>query len=79
MWMFVSSCVYEIPRLLSLLVLACIASKDERCRFAIGAGFGITPSENLPDLPNETRAVANSPVGPVDPVVNGSMSEPVNK
>ena len=24
MWLFVSSCVYEIPRLLSLLVLACI-------------------------------------------------------
>ena len=23
-------CTYEIPRLLSLLVLACIASKDER-------------------------------------------------
>ena len=30
MWLFVSSCVYEIPRLLRLLVLACIASKDER-------------------------------------------------
>ena len=30
MWLFVSSCVYEIPRLLSLLVLASIASKDER-------------------------------------------------
>ena len=32
MWLFVSSCVYEIPRLVSLLVglLACIASKDER-------------------------------------------------
>ena len=34
MWIFVSSsvclCTYEIPRLLSLLVLVCIASKDER-------------------------------------------------
>ena len=26
----IQSCVYEIPRLLSLLVLACIASKDGR-------------------------------------------------
>ena len=25
-----SRCTYEIPRLLSLLVLACIVSKDER-------------------------------------------------
>ena len=24
MWLFVSTCVYEIPRLLSLLVLACM-------------------------------------------------------
>ena len=30
MWLFVSSCVYEIPMLLSLLVLDCITSKDER-------------------------------------------------
>ena len=35
MWLFVSRCVYapteyEISRLLSLLVLVCIASKDER-------------------------------------------------
>ena len=43
MWLFVSSCVYEIHRLRSLLELACIVSKDERCRFAIGAGFGTTP------------------------------------
>ena len=30
MWLFVSSYVYEMPRLLSLLVLVCIGSKDER-------------------------------------------------
>ena len=30
MWLFVSSCVYEMPRLLSVLVLACITSNDER-------------------------------------------------
>ena len=30
MWLFVSRCVYEIPRFLSVLVLTCIASKDER-------------------------------------------------
>ena len=30
MVVFVSSCVYEIPRLLSLLVLACVTSNDER-------------------------------------------------
>ena len=29
-----------------------------------------------PDLPNETRVVVNSPVGPV---LNGSIIEPVNK
>ena len=29
-WLFVSSCVYEVPSLLRLLVVACIASKDER-------------------------------------------------
>ena len=43
---------------------------------AIAVGFGTTPSENPPDLPNETRAVANSPVGPV---LNGSIIDPVNK
>ena len=32
-------CTYEIPRLLSLLVLACIASKDERDR-PIHSKFG---------------------------------------
>ena len=37
--LFVSSCVYEIPRLLSLLVLACIASKDER---DIPSKFGVS-------------------------------------
>ena len=51
------------------------ASKESG-RFAIAVGFGTTPSENLPDLPNETRAVANSPVGPV---LNGSIIDPVNK
>ena len=32
---------------------------------AIAVGYGTTPSENLPDLPNEIRAVANSPISPV--------------
>ena len=32
-------CTYEIPRLLSLLVLACIASKDER---DIASMFGVS-------------------------------------
>ena len=39
MWLFVSSCIYEIPRLLSLLVLACIRSKDER---DIPSKFGVS-------------------------------------
>ena len=38
MWLFVSSCVYDIPRLRSLLVLA-IASKDER---DIPSKFGVS-------------------------------------
>ena len=39
MWLFVSSCVNEIPRLLSLLVLVCISSKDER---DIPSKFGVS-------------------------------------
>ena len=41
MWLFVSSCVYEIHRLLNLLVglLACIASNDER---DIPSKFGVS-------------------------------------
>ena len=39
MWLFVSSCVYEIPRLLSLLVIPCITSKDER---DIPSKFGVS-------------------------------------
>ena len=38
MWLFVSRCVYEIHRLLSLLVLA-TASKDER---DIPSKFGVS-------------------------------------
>ena len=34
-----------------LMVLACIASKDEGCRFALGAGFGTTPSETFQIYP----------------------------
>ena len=44
MWLFVSSCVYEISRLLSSLVLACVASKDER---DIPSKFGVSTAALL--------------------------------
>ena len=61
-WLFVSSCVYEIPRLLSLLVLACMIDQGWIPRRVVSA-YDVVNASYLPTTINiydlEIRSINN--------------------